>query len=123
MIMLLTHRADLREQISKSLEAKGYAVCIPPHRTDVKTETNESHPDLIVLDMYLGDPAGNTVLQNLRRDGYKGKVIALSGPSQSAGVEGAHGLGLYRILKLPVHVAGSYDLGELETAIDAALRV
>jgi DNA-binding response OmpR family regulator len=91
MIMLLTHRADLREQISKSLESKGYAVCIPPHRTDVKTETNESQPDLIVLDMYLDDPSGNTVLQNLRRDGYKGMLIALSGPSQSAGVEAAQG--------------------------------
>ena len=123
MIMLLTHRADLREQIAKSLEAKGHAVCIPPHRADVKAETNESQPDLIVLDMYLDDPAGNTVLQNLRQDGYKGMVIALSGPSQSAGVEGAHGLGLHRILKLPVHVAGAYDLGELETAVDTAFRV
>jgi len=30
MIMLLTHRADLREQIAKSLGAKGHAVCVPP---------------------------------------------------------------------------------------------
>jgi DNA-binding response OmpR family regulator len=56
MIMLLTHRADLREQIAKSLEAKGYAVSIPPHRKDLKIETKEPHPDLIVLDMYLDNP-------------------------------------------------------------------
>ncbi len=123
MIMLLTHRADLREQIAKSLEAKGHAVCIPSHRTDVMTETKRSQPDLIVLDMYLDDPAGNTVLQNLRQDGYKGMVIALSGPSQSGGMEGARALGLHRILKMPVHVAGSYDLGELETAVETAFRV
>jgi DNA-binding response OmpR family regulator len=123
MIMLLTHRADLREQIAKSLEAKGYAVCIPPHRADVKPETDESHPDLVVLDMYLDDPAGNVVLQKLRRDGYQGTVIALSGPSQMASMESVHALGIQRILKLPVQVAGSYDLGELETAVQAAFRV
>lgn len=123
MVMLLTHRADLREQIAKSLQTKGHKVCIPPHRTNLTTETNESRPDLIVLDMYLDDPASNSVLRNLRRDGYKGMVIALSGPSQSAGLEGAHGLGLHRILKLPARVGGAYDLGELETAIDTALRV
>jgi DNA-binding response OmpR family regulator len=123
MIMLLTHRADLRGQIAKSLEAKGHAVCIPPHRTDVTTETKHSQPDLVVLDMYLDDPAGNTVLQNLRQDGYKGMVIALSGPSQVVSMEGARALGLQRILKLPVQVAGSYDLGELETAVETAFRV
>lgn len=123
MIMLLTHRADLREQLAKSLEAKGHAVCIPPHRTDVMAETKESQPDLIVLDMYLDDPAGNTVLQNLRQNGYKGTVIALSGPSQVVSMAGACALGIYRILKLPVQVAGSYDLGELETAVETALRV
>jgi hypothetical protein len=61
------------------------------------------------------------VLQNLRKDGYKGVVIALSGPSQVASMESARALGLHRVLKLPAHVAGSYDLGELETAVDAAV--
>ena len=123
MIMLLTHRADLREQITKSLEAKGHAVCVPPHRTDIQTEMNESHPDLIVLDMYLNDPAGSLVLQNLRKDGFNGSVIALSGPSQVTSVDASHSLGLHRVLKLPAQVAGSYDLGELETAVEASLKV
>ena len=48
--------------------------------------------------MYLDDPAGNTVLQSLRQNGYKGMVIALSGPSQE----------------------GSYELGDLETAVETA---
>lgn len=122
MIMLLTHRADLREQIAKSLEAKGHSVCVPPHRTDVTSEMKESHPDLVVLDMYLDDPASRLVLQRLRLDGYKGTVIALSGPSQMATVQDSHSLGLHRVLKLPAHIAGSYNLGELETAIDEAIK-
>ena len=123
MIMLLTHRSDLREQIVKSLEARGHAVCIPPHRTDAKTEMKESQPDLVVLDMYLDNPAGSLVLQNLRDDGYNGSVIALSGPSQVTSVDASHSLGLHRVLKLPAQVAGSYDLGELETVVEASLKV
>lgn len=123
MIMLLTHRADLRDQIAKSLEAKGHAICVPPHRTDVTTEMKESHPDLVVLDMYLDNPAGRLVLQSLRQEGYTGTVIALAGPSQSVTIRDLQPLGFHRVVKLPAHIAGSYDLGELETAIDAALHV
>ena len=123
MIMLLTHRTDLRGQIAKSLEAKGHAVCVSPHRTDVKTEMIESHPNLVVLDMCLDNPAGSLVLQNLRDDGYNGSVIALSGPSQVPSVGASHSLGLHRVLKLPAQVAGSYDLGELEAAVETSLKV
>lgn len=122
MIMVLTHQPDLREQIAKLLETKGHPVCIPPHRTDVNTEMKESQPDLVVLDMYLDNPAGRLVLQNLRQDGYEGAVIALSGPSQAATIRDSHSLGLHRVLKLPVQVGGSYDLSELEIAIDGALH-
>ena len=123
MIMLLTHRADLREQIAKSLEAKGHAVRVPRHRTDVKTEMKVSQPDLVVLDMYLDDPAGSLVLQNLRDEGYNGSVIALSGPSQVTSVGASHSFGLHRVLKLPAQVAGSYDLGELENCGGGFLKV
>ncbi|MEX5219902.1 MAG: response regulator [Nitrospiraceae bacterium] len=122
MIMLLTHRADLREQIAKLLEAKGHPVCVPPHRTEVTTEMKESQPKLVVLDMYLDNPAGRLVLQHLRQDGFGGAVIALSGPSQAATIRDSHSLGLHRVLQHPVQIAGSYDLRELETAIDAALH-
>ena len=45
MIMLLTYRAELREQITKSLKAMGHDLCLPAHRTDV-TAMKESPPDL-----------------------------------------------------------------------------
>ena len=66
MIMLLTYRAELQEQITKSLKAMGHDLCLPAHRTDV-TAMKESPPDLVILDMYLDNPASSLVLQNTRR--------------------------------------------------------
>jgi len=73
--------------------------------------------------MYLDNPAGSLFLQTLRDDGYHGSVIVLSGPSQVTNIDASHSLGLHRVLKLPVQVTGSYDLGELETAVEASLKV
>lgn len=115
-IMVLTHRADLRAQITNALETRGHQICIPHHRTDVTAKTKESHPDLVVLDMYLDDPSGARVLSDLRDNGYEGAVIAMSGPSKLMRDE--HSRGLHRIVQLPVQIGTRFDLGELETAVD-----
>jgi DNA-binding response OmpR family regulator len=121
MIMLLTHQTDLREQIANALKGKGHEVCLPPHRADVTTAMKESPPDLVILDMYLENPASSLVLQHLREDGYQGAIIVLSGPSQGTTLDGSHFLGRHRVLKLPVQIAGSYELGELKAAVEACL--
>jgi DNA-binding NtrC family response regulator len=119
MIMLLTYRAELREQITKSLKAMGHELCLPAHRTDV-TAMKESPPDLVILDMYLDNPASSLVLQNLREDGYQGPLILLSGPSQGATL-GSHFFGRHQVLQLPMQIAGAYELAELRTAVAACL--
>ena len=119
-IMVLTHRADLRAQIANSLETRGHQICIPDHRTDVTAKTKESHPDLVVLDMYLDNPSGARVLSDLRDNGYEGAVIAMSGPSKL--VRDEHSRRLHRIVQLPVQIGTRFDLSELETAVDGAAR-
>ena len=116
-IMVLTHRADLRAQIANSLETRGHQICIPDHRTDVTAKTKESHPDLVVLDMYLDNPSGARVLSDLRDNGYEGAVIAMSGPSKL--VRDEHSRRLHRIVQLPVQIGTRFDLSELETAVMA----
>ncbi len=120
MIMLLTYRAELREQITKSLKAMGHELCLPAHRADV-TAMKESPPDLVILDMYLDNPASSLVLQNLREDGYQGKIILLSGPSQGPTLDGSHFFGRHRVLQLPMQIAGAYELAELRTAVATCL--
>jgi CheY-like chemotaxis protein len=81
MIMLLTHRSEIREQLNASLHASGHQTCVPAHRDDVRAAMTDRYPELIVLDLYLAHPSGAEVLRRLRQDGYHGKVIVLSGQS------------------------------------------
>jgi hypothetical protein len=120
MIMLLTYRAELREQITKCLKAMGHDMCLPSHRTDV-TAMKESPPNLVILDLYLDHPATSLVLENLRQDGYQGTLILLSGPSQGATGDGPHFFGRHRVLQLPMQIAGAYQLAELATAVASCL--
>ena len=53
MIMLLTHRSEIREELNASLHARGYETCVPAHRNEVRTAMTDRYPDLIVLDLYL----------------------------------------------------------------------
>ena len=118
-IMVLTHRAELRQHIGRSLQTRGHEVCFPDHRTAVAaTAKKESHPHLVVLDMYLNDPSGARILSGLRNNGYQGAVIAMAGPSSVVSIEHSHPLAVHRVVKLPVPIGEGFDLGELETAID-----
>ena len=119
-IMVLTHRTDLRAQIASSLQTRGHQICTPDHQTDATVTAKRSHPDLVVLDMYLDNPSGAHVLSDLRADGYEGAVIAMPGVSKVVSVE--HSRRLHRIVQLPVQIGTRYDLGELETAVDSLAR-
>ena len=99
---------------------KGHQVLKPEHHSDASTRTKETHPDLVVLDMYLDEPSGAQVLNDMRDNGYEGAVIAMSGPSKVVAAE--HSRRLHRIVQLPVEIGTDYDLGELETAVDAVVR-
>ena len=117
-IMVLTHRTDLREHIARSLQTRGHEVRVPDHRTAVTAAAKESHPQLVVLDMYLNDPSGARILSGLRSNGYQGAVIAMAGPSNVVSAEHSHPLAVHRVVKLPVPIGEGFDLGELETAVD-----
>ena len=56
MIMLLTHRSDLRKQLNEVLQASGYSVAIPSHREERLSMLIECRPVLIILDLYVSDP-------------------------------------------------------------------
>jgi DNA-binding response OmpR family regulator len=74
MIMLLTYRSELREQLNRMLETKSYETCIPPRRHDAVAMLEDCHPDLIVLDMYLANPSGIEVLKTMKRAAAKSAV-------------------------------------------------
>lgn len=122
MILLLTHRSEIREQLNEALQDKGHETCIPAHRQDVLTAMKDRHPQLIVLDLYLSEPSGSEVLRSLRQDGYHGKVIVLSGESMVSVLHDAQALGLDKVVHIPARIGEHFDFGELVVAIETALK-
>lgn len=122
MIMLVTYRSELRDELNAMLQAKGYETCIPSHRQDVVAVMEECHPDLILLDMYLADPSGINVLKTLRDDGYQGPIAMLSGPSMTTVLHDALPMGVDKVVHVPAQIAGRFDFGELALAIETTLK-
>ncbi len=122
MIMLITHQSELREQIGKSLGEHGHAVAIPPHRQDMLTTLKDTHPDLIVLDLYVSDPSGAEDWKMLREHGFQGAIIILAGPSMMSVLKGMHHGGTVRILQVPTMINGQFHLGELLSTIHSLME-
>jgi DNA-binding response OmpR family regulator len=122
MIMLITYRSELRDQLNAMLQARGYETCIPPHRQDVVAVMEECHPDLILLDMYVADPSGLDVLKTLRDERYEGPIVMLSGPSMKTVIRDALPMGVDKVVHVPAQIAGRFDFGELAFAIESTLK-
>ena len=122
MIMVLTHRSDLRKQLNEVLQASGYPVAIPPHRGDRLSMLIECRPELIILDLYVSDPSGAEGVKELRDHGYRGTIIVLSGSSMMPVLKEAYASGITRVIQIPARVNGRYLLGELQAAVRSCMQ-
>jgi DNA-binding response OmpR family regulator len=122
MIMLLTHRSEIREQLNESLQANGHQTCVPAHRDDVVATLNDCQPDVIVLDLYLAEPSGAEVVRRLRQDGYQGRIIVLSGVAMMSVLNDVQSLGLDKVVNIPARIGESFHFGELMVAIETVLK-
>ena len=117
MIMLLTHRVDLRQDLTTVLRQKGSEVCCAEHRQDVSGIIEKCRPTILVLDLYMADPSGLELLRNVRASGYRGKVILLSGNSMVRVVNTAYAYGVDRVVSVPDATGGTFRFDELVAAI------
>ena len=122
MIMLVTHQLELRKQLSRTLEASGHPVTIPPHRGDMVNTFKKFKPNLIVLDLYVDSPSGVQDLKALRAEGYNGNIIVLSGPSMMPVLKEAYPCGIESIVQVPAKINGQYQLGDLQSSIAMCLK-
>lgn len=122
MIMLVTFQEELRDQLVKSLCKQGYEVCVPPHREDVLPMAKEQQPLVVLLDMYISSPSGLDVLQQLRAQGYNGKVVLLGGRSISSSISQAFRYGVDQVVGGPQWIDEFENLSQVETAIRTALH-
>ncbi len=122
MIMVLTHRSDLRKQLNEVLQASGYSVAIPSHREERLSMLIEYRPVLILLDLYVSDPSGTEELRELRDHGYRGTILLLSGSSMMPVLKEAYASGITRVISIPARVKGRYLLGELQAAVRTCMQ-
>jgi DNA-binding response OmpR family regulator len=122
MIMVITYRNELREQLTRTLQAQGYQVAIPPHRGDATATLKDCAPRLVILDLYVSQPTGKDVLQEFRDQGYQGKVLVLSAPSMASVLNQTYSTGVDKVVQIPVKINGQFDLGELESAVNLCLK-
>ncbi|GAC1397823.1 MAG: hypothetical protein NVSMB52_11410 [Chloroflexota bacterium] len=122
MILLVTHRQELREQLNTTLQARGHQTCVSMHRQDVVGMMKSYRPRLIVLDLYVAEPSGVAVLETFRSHGYVGRVVMLSGPSMMSVLDEVCPSGVDAVVRIPEKIAGHYDCGELIVAIEMSLK-
>ena len=75
-----------------------------------------------MFDMYLSEPSGVDVLKTIRHRGYHGRVLLLSSQSMTSVLHDAYPMGVDKVVQVPEKVAGHFDFGELELAIDMCLK-
>lgn len=73
--------------------------------SDVAGKAAEFKPDVIVLDIGLPDMSGYDVAEQLRRDGFGGRIIALTGYGQDEDKKKAEAAGFDHHLTKPVGIA------------------
>ena len=122
MIMVITYRNELREQLTRTLQAQGHQVVIPTHRGDATAALKDCTPGLVILDLYISHPSGREVLQKFRDQGYQGKVLVLSAPSMTSVLNQTYSTGVDKVVQIPVKINGQFDFGELESAVDLCLK-
>ncbi|RMH37323.1 MAG: response regulator [Nitrospirae bacterium] len=122
MIMIITHDNQRREQLQSYFERKGYKVLVPPHRQDALALMKEASPIVVILDLYVSEPSGLELLRQFRHEGYRGKVVALAGPSSHQQLRTAYNLGIDQIVGLEQAIDGKLDSEQVESAIRTAIR-
>ncbi|GJL68507.1 MAG: hypothetical protein NPIRA06_11420 [Nitrospirales bacterium] len=82
----------------------------------------EQQPLVMLLDMYVSNPSGLDILQQLRTQGYKGKVVLLGGRSIAFSISEAFRFGVDQVVGGPQWIDEPINLGQIETAIQTVLH-
>ena len=101
MIMVVTHRLPLRDEITQLLGRQGFEVLVPPHRHKVGPLAQETNPQVVVLDFYLAEPNALEIIANLRKQKFTGYILILAGASVRNAVPAAFRLGADQVISGP----------------------
>ena len=118
-ILIVDDEPDIRQLLSEILEDEGYLVSIAESGSEARKRLNEQRPDLILLDIWMPDEDGISLLKDWLKNGYLDcPVIMMSGHATIETAVEATRLGAHDFLEKPLSMAKL--LVTVERALEAA---
>src|SRR6478752_7397876 len=113
--MLVEDDHAVAQTLTDALEASGYRVWLAETGADAKTLLEQTHPDLVILDLMLPDVDGLVLCSGLKGSADVPIIICSATPQRRDAILG---------LKLGADdfVAKPFDIYELEARVEAVLR-
>ena len=79
-ILVVDDEPDIRNLVQEILEDEGYIVSVAGNGADARAALKEQRPDLVLLDIWMPDEDGITLLKDLKQSGQLGyPVVMISG--------------------------------------------
>jgi DNA-binding NtrC family response regulator len=105
-ILVVDDEQDIRQLVSEILEDEGYDVAMAENATKAKALKNQRPPNLILLDIWMPDSDGITLLREwVSEDDALCPVIMMSGHASVESAVEATRLGAYDFLEKPLSLA------------------
>jgi DNA-binding NtrC family response regulator len=105
-ILIVDDEPDIRQLLSEILEDEGYAVSVAESGSEARKRLNEQHPELILLDIWMPDEDGISLLKDWLKSGHLDcPVIMMSGHATIETAVEATRLGAHDFLEKPLSMA------------------
>ncbi|WKJ91590.1 sigma-54 dependent transcriptional regulator [Methylomonas montana] len=105
-ILVVDDEQDIRQLVSEILEDEGYDVAMAENATEARKLKNQRAPNLILLDIWMPDSDGITLLREwVGEDDALCPVIMMSGHASVESAVEATRLGAYDFLEKPLSLA------------------
>lgn len=120
-ILVVDDEPDIRHLVQEILEDEGYEVEVADNGEHAREATRRQRPDLVLLDIWMPDVDGITLLKEWTEEASSGPVIMMSGHGTVETAVEATRLGAYDFIEKPLSLAKL--LVTVERALEAGKHV
>jgi DNA-binding NtrC family response regulator len=115
-VLVADDEALIRQSLRTTLAREGFDVSVAASGNEAWLRFQEDRPDVVLLDLVLGDVDGMEVLRRIRQEGADTKVVLISAHGSIESAVAAMKLGGYDFIKKP------FELEEIVAAVRNAAR-
>jgi two-component system response regulator AtoC len=115
-VLVVDDEALIRQSVHSLLSGEGFDVTAAGSGAEARTRFQEARPDVVLLDLVLGDADGLDILRYMKQEAPDTKVILISAHGSIESAVTAMKLGGYDFIKKP------FELEEIVAAVHNAIR-